>query len=62
MKGSGIARKILLIALIFFISYLINIFLVFSNQPQPWGEYTGFIITGIACILGFIILLLGREK
>jgi len=62
MKGRGLARKIMLIALIFFISYIINICLIFSNQPLPWGSYTAFIITAIACIIAFLILLVGREN
>ena len=61
MKGKGLMQKIMLIALVFFISYVFNIYLVFSNQPQMWGEYTGLIVTAIAFVLAFIILFIGRE-
>ena len=62
MKGKGLMQKIMLIALVFSISYVINICLIFSNQPQMWGEYTGFIITVIAFVIAFIILFIGRES
>ena len=56
-----VARKILLISIVFLISYALNFIFVFSGQPSPWGQYTGIIITIIAFVLGFLILTFGTK-
>jgi hypothetical protein len=56
----GIARKILLISVVFLISYALNFIFVFTGQ-NPWGNYTGIVITIIAFVLGFLIVFLGTK-
>jgi len=54
-------QKIVLIAVTFFFAYVINIYLVFTNQPQPLGQYTGIIVTAIAFIIAFLFIVLSRS-
>lgn len=54
------AYRFALICLQFIIAYMINLYLIFSGQPQPWGAYTGLFITFIAVIVAVIILWLSK--
>jgi len=55
----SLMRKILLVGTVFLLSYVINLILIFSDNPMPFGEHTPFIVTAIAFFLGLIILFFG---
>jgi len=50
------------IAVTFFIAYLVNMALMFADQPQPFGQYTGLMITAMAFVLAFATLIAAKRK
>lgn len=62
MGVRGFFQKIILIAVTFCVSYVVNAFLIFSHQPQPFGEYTGLGVTIIAFLVSIVILVFGGKK
>jgi len=55
-------HSLLIIAVTFFISYVVNMILLFTNQPQPWGQYTSIMVTIIAFIIAIIVIWLGKSS
>jgi len=50
------------IAVTFFIAYLVNMGLLFAEHPHPFGQYTGLIVTALAFIIAFFALLIAKRK
>jgi hypothetical protein len=57
----SLARKILLVAVVFAITYFINFILIFSGNPDYWGTFTPLVVTIVAFIVGMLILILGTQ-
>jgi len=57
-----LAGRVILVALTFFLCYVINFFLIFSGNSNIYGEYTGFAVTVLAFIIAVAIMFVGRKK
>ena len=54
--------SVALVAVTFFIAYLVNAYLLFTNQPQPLGQYTGLAVTAFAFIVAFACLVIAKRE
>jgi len=50
------------VAVTFFIAYLVNAYLMFADQPQPFGQYTGLLVTAFAFIIAFACLVMAKRE
>lgn len=61
MKTRKVFFSFVLIGVTFFIAYLINMVLMFSDQPQAFGQYTSLIVTAMAFVLAFAALVMAKR-
>jgi len=50
------------VAVTFFIAYLVNAYLMFADQPQPFGQYTALTVTAFAFVVAFIWLVIAKRE
>ena len=54
-------HTVVLIALTFSVAYVINMALIFRGTPTPWGQYTSLLVTFLAFILAFTLLVIAKK-
>ena len=54
-------HTLVLIAVTFSVAYVINMALIFRGTPTPWGQYTSLLVTFLAFILAFILLVMAKK-
>ena len=53
--------SIVLVAVTFAIAYVINMALIFGGTPQPWGQYTGLLVTFVAFVVACLFLFMAKK-
>lgn len=57
----GFFYNVVLVAVTFFVAYLVNMVLIFKGTPEPWSQYTGLLVTAMAFMVACVLIFMAKK-